>query len=94
MRLVWTARALRDLASVRDYIAVDNPAAAKRQVELMLQAAEILTRFPETGRPGRIIGARELVVGRTPYIIPYRLGDETVELLSVLHGRQRWPDTL
>jgi len=94
MRLIWTARALRDLGSARDYIAADNLAAARRQVELILQAAEILTRFPETGRPGRIVGTRELVVGRTPYIIPYRLRDGAVELLAVLHGRQRWPDTL
>jgi len=92
MRLVWTARALRDLASARDYIAVDSPSAARRQVELIFKAAEILTRFPETGRPGRIVGTRELIVGRTPYIIPYRLGDGVVELLGVQHGRQRWPD--
>jgi len=82
------------LASARDYIALDNPSAAKRQVELVLLTAAMLTRFPETGRPGRIVGTRELVVGRTPYIIPYRLRDGLVELLAVLHGRQRWPDTL
>jgi len=93
MRLVWTGPALRDLASARDYIALDSPPAAKRQVELVLQAVDILVRFPETGRSGRIAGTRELVVGRTPYIIPYRLHDGTIDLLRVLHGRQRWPST-
>jgi len=91
MRLVWTEPALHDLASARDYIALDSPSAAKRQVELILRAVDILVRFPETGRPGRITGTREIVVGRTPYIIPYRLRDGTIELLRVLHGRQRWP---
>jgi hypothetical protein len=31
MRVVWTARGLHDLASVRAYIWQDNPAAAERQ---------------------------------------------------------------
>ena len=91
MRLVWTEPALRDLTSARDYIAVDSPSAAKRQVEHILKAVGILSRFPETGRPGRIQGTRELVVGRTPFIVSYRVNDGSVELLRVLHGRQRWP---
>jgi toxin ParE1/3/4 len=35
-----------------------------------------------------------LVVNRTPYVVPYRLRGATIEILRVLHGRQRWPDRL
>jgi len=94
MRVVWTARALRDLASLRAYIWHDNPAAAERQVERILAAAARLAEFPETGRPGRRAGTRELVVSRTPYLVPYRVRGELVEVLRVLHGRQRWPDAM
>jgi toxin ParE1/3/4 len=94
MRVVWTARALRDLASLRAYIGQDNPSAADRQVERILAAAARLAEFPETGRPGRRAGTRELVVSRTPYLMPYRVRGEIVEVLRVLHGRQRWPDAL
>ena len=94
MRVVWTARALRDLASLRAYIWQDNPAAAERQVERILAVAARLAEFPETGRPGRRAGTRELVVSRTPYLLPYRIRGELVEVLRVLHGRQRWPDAL
>jgi len=90
MRVVWTARALRDLASLRAYIWHDNPAAAERQVERILAAAARLAEFPETGRAG----TRELVVSRTPYLVPYRVRGELVEVLRVLHGRQRWPDAM
>jgi len=45
------------------------------------------------GRPGRVDGTREFVVAGTPYIIPYRVRGETVELLAVMHGARRWPDT-
>jgi toxin ParE1/3/4 len=92
MQVVWTARALRDLAALRAYIARERPAAAKRQVERILAAAVRLERFPESGRPGRRPGTRELVVSQTPYLLPYRLRGELIEVLRVLHGRQRWPD--
>jgi toxin ParE1/3/4 len=39
-------------------------------------------------------GSRELVVARTPYIVPYRLRRETIEVLGVHHGARRWPDHL
>ena len=84
---------MSDLASARAYIARDKPIAADNQVQRVLQAAEGLLRFPESGRPGRRIGTRELVVGKTPYVVPYRLRDDTIEILRVLHGRQRWPDS-
>jgi len=93
MRIVWTEPALRDLAGVHAYIARDNHSAADRQVARILTAIAGLLRFPESARPGRRAGTRELVVGRTPYLVPYRLRGESIEILRVLHGRQRWPDT-
>ena len=90
MRVVWTARALRDLAALRAYISQDNLPAAERQVELVLAA---VAGLPDIGRPGRRSGTRELVVGRTPYLVPYGVRGELVEVLHVLHGR-RWPDAL
>jgi plasmid stabilization system protein ParE len=92
MRIVWTQRAVRHLRSVRATIAADSADAADKQVTRIARAIENLVSFPELGRPGRRAGTRELVVGRTPYIIPYRLRGEIIEILAVQHGRQRWPD--
>lgn len=72
----------------------DDPPAADRQVEGVLAAVAGLLRFPETGRPGRRAGTRELVVSRTPYIVPYRLRGEAIKVLRVLHGWQRWPNSV
>lgn len=94
MQIDWTAAALRDLASIREYIAATNERSADRQVELVFTAVGRLSNFPRLGRIGRREGTRELVVARTPYIVAYRLRDETIEVLRVLHGRQRWPDRL
>jgi toxin ParE1/3/4 len=92
MRLIWTGRALRDIDDLRAYIGQDSPAAARRQALQIVSAAEQLTRFPESGRPGRVPGTRELVVGQTPFLVAYRAQGDVLEVLAVLHGRRRWPD--
>ena len=92
MRIVWTALAIRDLGSARAHIAHDNPPAADKQVEIVVTTVAGLARFPETGRPGRRAGTRELVVGRTPYLVAYRVRGDVIDVLRVLHGRQKWPE--
>jgi addiction module RelE/StbE family toxin len=94
MRIVWTEPAVHDLAAARAYIARDNPPPADRQVERVLAAVAGLLQFPEIGRPGRRAGTRELVVSRTPYLVAYRRRADAIEVLRVMHGRQRWPDAL
>jgi toxin ParE1/3/4 len=94
MRIVWTEPAVRDLAAARAYIAQDNPPAADRQIERVPAAVDSLLLFPEIGRPGRRAGMRELVINRTPFIAAYRVRGDVIEVLRLIHGRQRWPDTL
>jgi toxin ParE1/3/4 len=94
MQIVWTAPAIADLGAARRYIALDNPAAAIEQVEYILAAVETLPRFPQAGRLGRTPGTRELVVPRTPFVVPYRRRTEAIEVLRVLLGRRAWPESL
>ncbi len=94
MALAWQARALEDLAHIRDYIAADNPEAARRIARRLHDAVQSLREMPEIGRPGRVPGTRELVVAGTPFIIPYRVRDGIVEILRVMHAARRWPDSL
>ena len=91
MRVRFTRRALRHLGDVRAYIGVDDPAAAQRVIARLREAIDGLILYPERGRPGRVPGTRELVVSGTPYIVPYRIIDETVEVLAVMHGARAWP---
>ena len=93
MRVVWTAPALRELEAIGDYIARESPSAAARIVIRILDRVDTLADLPETGRPGRVAGTRELVVTDTPFIVPYRLHGDRIEVLSVFHGARRWPDS-
>ncbi|HEY7499352.1 MAG TPA: type II toxin-antitoxin system RelE/ParE family toxin [Vicinamibacterales bacterium] len=94
MTIVWSPRAVEHLAHLRGYIARDNPKAAHRIAGTLLEAVERLAELPNLGRPGRVGGTRELVVPGTPYVIPYRLHGDRLEVIAVFHGRQKWPKRL
>ena len=91
MTIVWSPRAIGHLAHLRAYIARDNPKAANRIAGALLEAVERLAELPNLGRPGRVAGTRELVVAGTPYVIPYRLRADRLEVIAVFHARQKWP---
>jgi toxin ParE1/3/4 len=93
MTLRWTRIALRDMQHLHDYIADDNPAAARRMVARIREAASRLRRSPQMGRRGRITDTRELVIAGTPYIVVYRVEGEQVQMVAVIHAAQRWPDS-
>ncbi len=93
MTVVWSRRAIGHLVALRRHIAKDSPRSASSVVNKILNAVELLTAQPHIGRPGRITGTRELVVPGTPYVIPYRVRGNQLELFAVFHGRQRWPDS-
>jgi len=95
LRLRWTRLAERDLEAIAEYVGQDSPASAARVVlELIDQAATLLPAHPAIGRPGRVLGTRELVIGHLPYIIAYRVRDRDVEILRVLHTSRAWPESL
>jgi plasmid stabilization system protein ParE len=62
--------------------------------ERIAAAARRLVEFPESGRPGRVAGTRELVVVGTPYVAAYTITESSIRILRVLHGAQKWPDEL
>jgi toxin ParE1/3/4 len=91
LRIHWTRPALADLEAIGDFIARDNPVAAKRLVVSLVASVDALRDHPNLGRPGRLAETRELVVAGTPYIVPYRVLGDDVEILAVFHGARRWP---
>lgn len=94
MIVVWSPRAISHLSAVRTHIARERPAAAASVATVLLQSVERLAEFPNLGRVGRVAGTRELVIPGTPYVIPYRVTANRLEVIAVFHGRQPWPDRL
>ena len=94
MHVRWLRVALANLDAEAEFIVRENPAAAGRVVAAVDRAVQKLRRYPALGRPGRVIGTRELIVPGTPYIVPYRIRNDTVEVLRVFHAARRWPEKL
>ena len=87
----WAPRAADDLERIAGYIQQDDPDAAYRVAQTIYERAEGLQTLPTRGRPGRVEGTRELVLPPLPFIIVYRVLAETVEIVRIIHGAQRWP---
>ncbi len=93
MKLRWTLPAVEQLREIFETIADENPAAAVKMVERIRLAIRQVSRMPYTGRMGRVGGTREAIVPGTAYIVAYRIVDDAIHVLAVLHGAQKWPDS-
>ena len=94
MKIEWSRLALGDREAIFDHILIDSPRSAVMVDELVSQAVQALATFPESSRPGRVLGTRELVIPRTPYIVACSVADDVIRVLRVLHGAQIWPVSL
>jgi toxin ParE1/3/4 len=88
MRTFWSRRALQHLAAIRSYLAKNHPRAASQVAVRLLESVDRLAGYPHRGPSGRAVGTRELVVSGTPYVIPYRVTEERLQLIAVF-SRQK-----
>jgi toxin ParE1/3/4 len=93
MIILWRSQAETDLNSAFDYLIGRDLDAALTVYQAIRTRVELLADQPNIGRPGRVPDTRELVIGRTPYIVAYIVDTrrDAVVILRVLHGAQRWP---
>ena len=91
-RLLPEARA--DLEEIRDFIAQENPDAADRVVDTILDAAAALAHMPNIGhrRPDLTTGVFRFRRVHS-YLIVYAPSESPVLVVAILHG-SREPDTL
>jgi toxin ParE1/3/4 len=94
MQIRWQDDAINDLIQVRHFIAMDNPSAAARVADRIRSAVPELADQPGLGRPGRVPGTREKVLADIPYIIAYRVEENSLVVLRVLHTSRKWPETI
>lgn len=91
--VLWSRAALDDLKAQIAHIAAENPQAAKRTANRVLDTAASLGRIP-TGRPGRVPDTYEKSVSRLPYVIAYAIvsgaTEESVAILRVIRTARNW----
>jgi addiction module RelE/StbE family toxin len=90
--ITWSPRSLRDVESIREYIAQDSPRIADLVVRRIIKAVERLESFPESGRtvPERNDPEVREVIAK-PYRVVYRLREGNVEIITVFRATRLFP---
>lgn len=89
-QVLWTEPARNDLREIFYFIRAGNPAAARSLVREIQSTVGRLARFPLSGREVPELpetGFREVIIGN--YRAIYRVVDNRVESLAVVHGRRK-----
>jgi toxin ParE1/3/4 len=92
MIITWSPLAVSRASEIAEYIAQDDPTAARRWVEALFARVEQLKIFPESGRIVPEINIplfRELTYGN--YRIIYRIEEKKIAILTIRHGKQILP---
>lgn len=90
MRLRFARRAVADLHAIADYLSAENPHAASRVRDEIMEGCRLAVSFPEIGRQQTVGGVRRLVTRRYNYSIYYLPDREAgvVAVLSIQHPRR------
>jgi toxin ParE1/3/4 len=90
VKLIWHPLAIEDRERIMDFIAADKPLAALALDEAFEEHAERALANPLLYKPGRVDDTREIVV-HPNYIMVYRVEEQLVTILRVMHAAQIWP---
>ncbi|MBE1159133.1 type II toxin-antitoxin system RelE/ParE family toxin [Dyella acidiphila] len=83
--IIWTEPALSELDEIADYIALDNPQAARELVQRILAHVAQLADHPVSGsRPPELKGSRYRQIVEPPCRIFYRVDADAVVVLYVM----------
>jgi plasmid stabilization system protein ParE len=90
--LIWTPRALQDVARLHRFLAEKNRSAANQAVGAIRRGVLILGTQSGLGRPVAEMDAefREWLItfGDSGYVVLYRIDSDRVVLLAVRHQRE------
>jgi toxin ParE1/3/4 len=88
--LVWTEPALHNLDAFADYIALDDPQAARRLVQRVFQYVGQLVEHPESGfRLPEMRQSRYRQIVEAPCRVFYRYDGARVFILHAMRGEMR-----
>jgi addiction module RelE/StbE family toxin len=87
--IIWTEPALSDLDAIADYIALDNPEAARRLVQRIFKHVDQLIDHPESGsKPPELKGWRYRQIVEPPCRVFYREDSGIIHILHVMRGER------
>ena len=95
MKVHWTNNAVDHLVNIYEYISLNSPTYAKRMVDIITRRSSQIAGNPLSGRMVPEYQAkdiRELI--EKPYRIIYRVKQDQIDVLAVIHGARLLPDEI
>lgn len=95
--VVFRRQAQEDIDIIAHYIAGDNQEAAERFLAALDDLCELLMHTPDIGsarifQSPLLLGLRVLSLKKfEKYLIFYRLHDDEIEIIRVIHGARNYP---
>ncbi|MBN9071231.1 MAG: type II toxin-antitoxin system RelE/ParE family toxin [Rhizobiales bacterium] len=86
MRVVFTPAAEADLDDIWLNVALESPRAADKLIDDIRDRTSPLFDFPELGSARPEIAAEMRVLTEGAYLILYRIVEDGVEIVRVIHG--------
>ena len=71
MTIVWSRAALLDIDEIGDFLAAIDPVVERRTLARIQARATALAIYSGLGRPGRVLGTRELVVSGKFFVLAF-----------------------
>ena len=89
-QVIWTEPALSDLDAIADYIALEDPGAARRLVARVFAHVGQLEDYPDSGsKPSELKGWRYRQIVEPPCRVFYRQAGDRIYILHVMRSERR-----
>ncbi len=95
MKVQWTNNAIDQLVNIYEYISLNSPTYAMRMVDRLTRRSEQIADQPLSGRKVPeydVEDVRELI--EKPYRIIYRVQQDKIDVLAIIHGAQLLPEEI
>jgi toxin ParE1/3/4 len=92
MKLQLLANATRDLRDIFEFIEQDSPETARDVARRLMKSMQLLAQNPSLGRPSKTKAIREWSVPDLPYVVPYRVKGDIVQIIRIYHTRRQRPE--
>jgi toxin ParE1/3/4 len=89
MKIRHTLFARAELNEIADYLMERSPRGAANVRAMMAKTIALMQRHPRAGRKQDAPNVRKITVRKYPYLIYYRIGPDSIEILNVRHAARR-----
>ncbi len=87
--IIWTKRSLGNIEKELEYYGNISKKVANDLSKLIIHSVNKIAQMSGIGREGKIIGVREFVLQTFPYIIVYRVRNNLIEILTIIHQKRK-----